>query len=216
MGILAAKQAAPASDQGEGDTQWLMVFLNLLLVLLAMFIMRYSDQQIEAAAVSQPEESNRFLEAEQLLAENQRKALELMERLDALLQARNLAGVTVDLHRGKPRIVLSSGVVFASGEAQLNRAVMRPLEEVADLLRPLKKNIMVEGHTDDKPLRRGRFSSNWELSTARALSVVRLFIGRGIQPHRLKFVGFGKYRPRVPNDSEQNRRLNRRIEIKVQ
>ncbi len=78
------------------------------------------------------------------------------------------------------------------------------------------KQLIVEGHTDDVPIKTEQFPSNWELSTARAAKVARFFIERlRFSPNRLVVAGYGEYRPLEPNDSDDHRALNRRVEIKI-
>ncbi len=85
------------------------------------------------------------------------------------------------------------------------------LKQLALTLKPFPNAIRVEGHTDNRPIKSAAFTSNWELSAARAASVVHLFTDSGMDPHRLAIVGLGEYRPAYPNDTEQNRNLNRRV-----
>jgi chemotaxis protein MotB len=88
------------------------------------------------------------------------------------------------------------------------------LAEIGTAIDPMKRSIRVEGHTDDQPIKTSRYPSNWELSTARAISVIDYFITRaGISSHRLSAIGYGSVKPRVPNDSDRHRRMNRRVEI---
>jgi chemotaxis protein MotB len=110
---------------------------------------------------------------------------------------------------------LSSAVTFASGDAALSDAALKPLERVAEILAKLPNTVRVEGHTDDVPIQSARFPSNWHLSTARAQSVVRMLIARGVEPRRLQNVGYAETRPRQPNDTPEHRGENRRIEIKI-
>jgi chemotaxis protein MotB len=213
VGLSGPAPAEPVKDKQDHDQLWLMVFLNLLLVMLAMFIMIYSLQQLSSK--KKKPVANPFQKEQRMLAKQRTRALSLKQRLEELLRAKKLAGTVIDIHMGHVRIVLSSGVMFATGKAELNSIAKQRLQEIASVLRPMNSLIMIEGHTDDRPIHTATFPSNWELSTARALEVVRLFMGSGISPNRMKFVGFGEHRPRRPNVSEQNRRFNRRIEIKV-
>ena len=88
--------------------------------------------------------------------------------------------------------------------------------DMADQLRPLPNQIRVEGHTDDVPIHTPLFASNWELSTARATTVVQLLIeAGGLDPARLAAAGYAEYRPRLPNDSSDHRARNRRVDIVV-
>lgn len=75
------------------------------------------------------------------------------------------------------------------------------------------RKYQVAGHTDDVPIHTARFASNWELSTARAVEVVRFLISNGMKPQQLSAAGFGEFDPAVPNDSTEHRAQNRRIEI---
>jgi chemotaxis protein MotB len=76
--------------------------------------------------------------------------------------------------------------------------------------------VRIEGHTDNVPIHTERFASNWELSTLRATTVVRFFIDRaGVAPERLSAAGYAEYFPRVPNDSDANRAMNRRVDIVI-
>ena len=107
-------------------------------------------------------------------------------------------------------------VLFDLGRAELRPEARRVLDSVAEVLKPLPNAIRVEGHTDDLPIHNARFPSNWELSTARATTVVRYLIERhGFEPRRLSAAGYGEYRPLVPNTSEAARQRNRRVDVVV-
>jgi chemotaxis protein MotB len=110
---------------------------------------------------------------------------------------------------------ISADILFPSGVAQLSSAAAVPLQHLADALRPFTNAIRVEGHTDDRPISTPEFRSNWELSAARAASVVHLFMDRGIEPDRLAVVGFGQYRPIAANDSSAGRNTNRRVAVVI-
>ncbi|HBI24653.1 MAG TPA: flagellar motor protein, partial [Nitrospiraceae bacterium] len=78
-----------------------------------------------------------------------------------------------------------------------------------------KENIHIEGHTDDIPMNSIQFPSNWELSSARATSIVRRFISHGVNPSRLTAIGYGEYRPITGNETEEGRGKNRRVDIVI-
>jgi chemotaxis protein MotB len=121
------------------------------------------------------------------------------------------------------RFVFQSEILFPSGEAELSRGGERQLDRFVATYRQVRGKIpdglamviMVEGHTDRVPIRTARFRSNWDLSTARALSVVRYLIERGIAPRRLAATGYGQYHPLNPGSTPAQRRQNRRIELKI-
>lgn len=113
------------------------------------------------------------------------------------------------------RIDIESSVLFAPGSADLEVGALPPLLEVAGKLSDNPNAVQVEGHTDDIPIRNYLFFSNWELSAARASSVVRLLEQNGIAAQRLSAVGYGSARPLAHNDTAEGRARNRRVSIMV-
>jgi chemotaxis protein MotB len=122
------------------------------------------------------------------------------------------------------RFVFQSEVLFPSGSAEINAAGQAEMKKLADALIQLEKEIppeinwvlRVDGHTDDVPVNPGgRFKDNWDLSTARAIAVVKFLIANGVAPKRLVAAGFGQYQPLDPADTPEARAKNRRIELKL-
>jgi chemotaxis protein MotB len=111
-------------------------------------------------------------------------------------------------------ITLSDGILFQSGVSDLLPEGYPVLNKIIQVLQRNKLAVRIEGHTDNVSIRSGRFPSNWELSIARAVHVVKYFTDAGkIDPRRLSAVGYGESKPLYPNDSPQNREKNRRVEI---
>jgi chemotaxis protein MotB len=110
---------------------------------------------------------------------------------------------------------IKSRVLFESGEARLARAAVPVIGEIADILQTAANPIQVEGFTDNNPINTPRFPSNWELSAARAASVVHLLDRYGIQPDRMSAIGYGEYKPIADNDTEAGRQKNRRVVLVV-
>lgn len=112
------------------------------------------------------------------------------------------------------RLTLNDELLFRPGSAGLTEEGLKMLKNISAVINPLNRAIRIEGHTDDQPITTTRYPSNWELSTARAVRVINDFIHRGgIPADRLSAVGYGSAKPRVPNDSERHRGMNRRVEI---
>ncbi|MDP9007385.1 MAG: flagellar motor protein MotD [Pseudomonadota bacterium] len=112
-------------------------------------------------------------------------------------------------------IEINTDILFPSGAGAFSTAAEPVLDKLAEVLKPFPNPIRVEGHTDDRPIHTGPFPSNWELSAARAASVVHQFTKQGIDPLRLEIVGFGEFHPRQPNDSSEGRNANRRVAVLV-
>jgi chemotaxis protein MotB len=165
-----------------------------------------SKAQLEAAASR--------LAAEKSALE--RKSAEY-ESLSKSLAGEIQAGrVQISELQGKMTVRLAEKVLFPSGSATLNRDGKATLGKVAEAFRDLRERIVrVEGHTDDVPIKSAAFPSNWELSAARAIAVVRFLQDKGVDPAKLAAAGYGEWQPIAPNDTPEGRAQNRRIEISL-
>ncbi|MEO8144035.1 MAG: type VI secretion system protein TssL, long form [Betaproteobacteria bacterium] len=130
--------------------------------------------------------------------------------------------LTAEIARGEVAVTDSAGLstivirgdhLFASGSARLEAGVAPVIVRIGEALERVPGSILVTGHTDDVPIRTARFPSNWELSTERAASVVKLLAGKLADPARLRAEGLADSAPVVPNDSAANRARNRRVTI---
>ncbi len=113
------------------------------------------------------------------------------------------------------RLILQERILFSSGSAELRPETYSILDKLYDILKDLPNPVEVEGHTDSIPIATDRFPSNWELSTARASSIVRYFISKGIYPERLKASGYADTKPIASNATPEGRAQNRRVEIVI-
>lgn len=136
---------------------------------------------------------------------------------------RQVLGDRQDIRVVGDRFVFQSEVLFASGSADIGDNGKVQLAKLADTLKQISAEIpddidwvmRVDGHTDKVPIYNNQFKSNWELSAARAISVVKFLIAQGVPPNRLVAAGFGQYQPLDPRDDEIAYRRNRRIEFKI-
>lgn len=112
-------------------------------------------------------------------------------------------------------VEMRSKLLFESGSARLSQDAFRVLRGVAKAIKPLSNDIQVEGHTDDVPIKTAVFPSNWELSAARAASVVHMFELRGVDSGRMAAIGYGEFRPITDNDDEHGRQKNRRVAMVI-
>jgi chemotaxis protein MotB len=142
---------------------------------------------------------------------------EFFGRLRTILSQRSDIRIVGD------RFVFQSEVLFPKGSASINPAGVQEIAKLAAAITELETEIpsdiawvlRVDGHTDNDPIRSAAFQSNWELSSARAIAVVRLLIDNGVSPDRLVAAGFGEFQPIDPGDSEEAKARNRRIELKL-
>lgn len=113
------------------------------------------------------------------------------------------------------KLVLTEGVLFGSGRADLKEPARKVLAPIAAELKKVSNEIIIEGHTDNLPIKGGRYSSNWELSMARAYSVLQFMSEQGINTKNLAGIGYGENRPIGDNATAEGRAKNRRIEISL-
>lgn len=161
---------------------------------------------------------------ERLNAALARQVQELQRyRSDFFGRLRDLLKDRKDIRVVGDRFVFESEVLFASGSATLTPEGMAAIEPIASAIVDLERTIpdeldwtlQVNGHTDARPISNAPFPSNWELSTARASSVVKYLIQRGVPPDRLVAAGYGEYAPIEAGGSEEALQKNRRIELKL-
>jgi len=190
-------------------------------------ILRTQDQLAEAEL--ETERARGLLDAQGVEAQRLRGRLDQLSAIEAEVRERNRiyeevlarfrslideGRLSVSIVRGRMVINLPQDILFASGRADLGQEGRETLAEVAEVLGEIDdRSFQVEGHTDNVPISTAQFPSNWELSAARALSVVKLLVSRGVAPENVSGAGYGEYHPVATNQTADGRRLNRRIEI---
>ncbi len=134
--------------------------------------------------------------------------------VDALEAELARGEIQIQALRGGLQVSASDQILFASGRAEIKLDGQPVLKAVAEQIRGLSGySVRVEGHTDDRPISTASYPSNWELSSARAVQVVRFLESSGVEASTLSAVGYGPYQPVATNDTVENRARNRRIEI---
>jgi chemotaxis protein MotB len=157
--------------------------------------------------IGEPETSQDFARSEA-----SRIAEQLSTALPRLLET---GAVSIRYGREAAEIEIGSGLLFESASAGLDQEAMPILSQVAEALRHLDNEIRVEGFTDNRPIKTLAYPSNWELSAARAASVVHQFSRLGLDPQRMAAVGYGEHQPVASNDTQHGRKRNRRVLILV-
>lgn len=207
----------PLTQSTEEDS-WLVTYLDVITLLLVMFVVMLAlsggpSDRPEAQAgttIAEPAAKAAVVAEPTLVSAAERFA----QRAQATLQA---AGLTDDIavipQQDGVRFRISNDILFASGDSVLSREGERQLSQLVPLLADADYQITVAGHTDSVPIRTDRFPSNWELSSARSGTVVRLFEAAGVARDRMQAAGYADTRPLFRNDTEQGRSRNRRVEI---
>ena len=226
LSALLASRAAELEDEKKLSTEAQAQVAALNQQMLAL---RQQLQKIQAALeVSERENEDKQAQivnlVQRLNAALATKVAELQRyRSEFFGRLREVLGDRQDIRVVGDRFVFQSEVLFTSGSADLGEEGQEQLAKLGDTLKTISAEIpddidwvmRVDGHTDKVPIRNLKFASNWELSAARAISVVKFLIERGVPPNRLVAAGFGEYQPLDNRDDEIAYRRNRRIEIKI-
>ena len=199
------------NDKKLIDTSsWMVPYGNMMTILLIFFLVLYSyayfsSTKYEKALAGIKKEFSKDITARPLDADIAEK---LQKQLDKF--------GTVEINAQRIKVSLPSPVLFDSGRAELKKEAILALDEIGKTLKDVPNKVIVEGHTDNVPVVGGRYTSNWELSSARAFSVINYFVkNEQINPERLSAYGYGEFRPVAPNDTPENLAKNRRIEISI-
>lgn len=206
---------------------WMTTFSDMVTLLLTFFVLIVSMSEVKIErfqeALSHFKGQTGVLDYETMVPspptipeDVYRKREESLNELLEYLKANNLEDkVEVNLTEEGVHVSIVDSVMFRSGRADLLQTAEAILVKVGEVLTPLAKGIVVEGHTDNRPIRTSQFPSNWELSGARASSVVRFFLEQeaALDPVSYKTIGFGEFRPVATNKTAEGRGRNRRVEI---
>lgn len=222
---IAALEGRLSEEQGKSSQALAQVeLLNQQILALRQQIAALNDaldasEKKDAASQMRIDDLGRRLNAAlaRQVQELKRYRSDFFGRLRELLASRKDIQVVGD------RFIFQSEVLFSSGEAELSTAGLAAIDQLATAINELRSEIpdeidwvlQVDGHTDANPINTPEFPSNWELSAARALSVVKYLIARGVPAKRLVAAGYGEFTPIARGSDAESLRRNRRIELKL-
>lgn len=228
-----ARNAKDDPDR-ENLERWLLTYADLITLLLAFFIIMYSMSKIDAekfrevaralrtvlrgtGPLSLPPDS-KFVDDGLGDGDIKLGDLGVLKReIETKLKTLGLANnITATLDRRGLIIRVSESAFFDLGSAELRPEAEKILDLIAVLLLRIPNHIRIEGHTDNLPIKTGKYPSNWELSVNRATVCIRyLIVKHNFRPERISALGYGKYRPIASNETPEDRAKNRRVDIIV-
>lgn len=219
------------SDDHENLERWLLTYADLITLLLAFFVVMYSMSQVDAKKFGKMAEAlNGVLKGGDSVIKTETEARKtghgllqlgnlkmIQQQIEERFKEINRQGeIKSELTERGLVVHIMESALFGEASADLKPRALEVLDLIADKVRPLPNHVRIEGHTDDRPINTVVYPSNWELSSARATSVVRYFSGQhGIAPDRISALGYGEYRPIRPNNSIENRAQNRRVDVVI-
>ncbi len=229
--------------EGDISNSWMIIYSDMITIILCFFIIFFTFTAEENTLLFKLKNSleNKVsklnTEVEELNTVNERLKKETASLSQKLFNLTNierdvktsnedfisflrdnnlLEDVTILEDENQLVIRFKDSILFDSGEAEIRQEGYEVLDRIADKLKKIENDFVVEGYTDNVPIKTHEFPSNWELSSARAINVVKFFINnKNINEDRISFSGWGERKPIASNDTEEGRAKNRRIEIKI-
>lgn len=224
------KKAEETKVETAGMMRWLLTYADMITLMLALFIILFAMSTISRVKVqsfaksvsggfdnvwsaNQPPNGGTIGRQPHDSSSNIPEIQRQLERYVVQHHLQSQVQVHMD-HRGLVITLLSDKSYYDSGSARLRPQTTRILDEVDRFLKKDTNLIRVEGNTDNVPIHTARYPTNWELSTARAVNVVRYLVERdGLNPTRISAAGYGQFRPRTSNGTPAGRQENRRVDI---
>ena len=213
---------------------WMTTYGDMVTLLLTFFVLMFAmstinEQKFLKAAASLREKLGVLDKNVSVIGElspaigtagvsrEQVDVLESMERIAEIFQEESLEDIATVEITGPGEVFIRMGdqLLFAPGESGLKPQAIRVLSGIANSIKGKTETVYIEGHTDTIPINTPEFPSNWELSSARAISVVRLLEDQGIPPNQLAAVGHSHYVPLETNSTKEGRAKNRRVELYI-
>ena len=215
----------PAISNDQGDSEdWLITYADAITLLMAFFVMMFSISEVSQEKYEEV--------AGGILSEMSGKQASVAQPFKTILQSQmqnrkeGEGKMEAEATRRGMTFNFNSKDIFKSGSSELLAAAVPKLDRVPQMITLLgiqNYRVDVEGHTDDVPLSgKGRYPTNWELSAARATNVVKFLISRGVDPTRLRAIGYADTKPKEPNryangrPIRENQSKNRRVTIRVE
>jgi chemotaxis protein MotB len=240
---ITAKSRRGQHEAHESQERWLLTYSDMITLLMVFFIVLYSMANTDLKKFGEVAQSMKVafnavgigsgalvgdkesggngntspLSLFQNLPPQQRDFVKASSELTAFAVAAGVEGeISVNMNLEGIIVSLSNGLVFEPGSADLRPESLGTLHKVAEILRGTDNPVRVEGNTDNTATNNPLYPTNWELSVARAVTIVRYLAEKeAISPGRLSAAGYGEFKPIVPNDSRANRALNRRADIVI-
>lgn len=224
------------------DERWLVSYADFITLLMVLFVVLYSMGQVNVEKYKQLAESMRTAfslggAAEVVdsqinqaggtsedgtskpivvpgIPEGPTQSEEVAGQLTSMLSTQNLGNqVSVQTNIEGVLISLSERLIFKNDQVELPAEALQVLDTIAEMLGPISNKVRLVGHTNNSPSTNPAYPTNWELSLARATTVAKYLINAGLAPERFIISGQGEYAPVFPNDTEEHKQMNARVEI---
>ena len=185
--------------------RWAVSYGDLMSVMMILFLLLYSFTSMRGL-----EGAQHLSDLQQMFGGKADKMLTNTIHQISFIAGGDLSGyAVVKVDEFQIKIMMTQAILFDSGQVNISSEAAPVLDKLIEMLKRIDNRIEIEGHTDDTP------GPNFQVSSERALSVLNYFVEHGIDPARISLAGYGSNHPLVKNDSEENRKRNRRVEINI-
>ncbi|MBE9527743.1 MAG: OmpA family protein [Proteobacteria bacterium] len=234
---MARNRRRARVEEASGNDRWVVSYADFITLLFAFFTAMYAISSVNEgkyksvseslARAFNPSESapakiieeTEFVEVRgESISDAFKSAFstDYKEIISAVEQIETTKKIAVIYEKNRVTVRVPDGVLFASGTGELMDSGLEFLDELGRALKRIPNSVRIEGHTDNIPIKTDRYPSNWELSSTRALNILKYFVSsHGLEPRRLSATGFGEFRPLGSNNSQSGRSKNRRVDFQI-
>lgn len=222
---MADKNKLKLPEQIDNTDRWVVSYADFITLLFAFFTTMYAISHVDMGKLEKFTDSMKEAFRAQKVAHHfspiegikpiQQEAFQIERELkDIIQESGKIEGVKITIEEEGVRLSFADTIVFESGSAELKEDIKPLLLSVLSLIKKTNNPVVIEGHTDNVPIKSAKYSSNWELSAARATSVLSYLLrDNSLDPSRFSVSGYGEYRPVAPNTTPEGRAKNRRVDI---
>lgn len=205
------------NNEDDNLHRWLISYSDFLTLLFTFFVALYALSNLDLIKAEKMTTSLRkvFKVIDEPISFEEDRNRAVIEDLRKILA--DVSGVSIKSDARGITITLPDQLLFNSGSAEIKPGAKDTLIKLSEEFKEIPGKIIIEGHTDNVPLSpNSLYKSNWELSSARASSVLYFLLQQGLSPDRFTIAGYGEYRPIAPNDTDEGKAKNRRVELIIQ
>ncbi len=216
-------------EEHENHERWLVSYADFITLLFAFFVVMYSTSSVNEgkfravsdsaqAAFNPSNLTAKKIEIGPKFSSGNRQTgkVEYIAAIKSVMKEFEQSKKLVVFQNSRGIVIrITDTALFDSGNAEIKSEAVEAIDSLAGVMSNIRKDIQIEGHTDNIPINSPMYPSNWELSSSRATSIVRRFVNMGLEPSRLTAIGYGEYRPIADNDTDEGRGKNRRVDIVV-
>lgn len=211
-------------EEHENHERWLVSYADFITLLFAFFVVMYALSSINEGKYKVASESIKNALSNKTSIKPQLSHIKsipihkintspLIDKLKPIIDDKN---ILISESASTVEIEIKTETLFSQGKAELTeKSAINLITQIADVLKDIPNDIVIQGHTDNTPINSIIYPSNWELSSARASSVAKLMIQNKVNPSQISIVGYAEFKPKVNNDSLENKAKNRRINLVI-